>query len=355
MDLENRIRLLIELGQFMQSEETPWTEAKIRAFQHNAWFIPEFIEHSVNQIVEQFLQKDLLEKWAEDYKIPVSLPSPKKVGIVMAGNIPLVGFHDFLCCFLSGHQAFIKLSSRDLWLFPVILEFLHKKNPALAQAVQPASLLRGMDAYIATGSNNSARYFEYYFAKYPSLIRRNRTSVAILDGTETTEELEGLADDVFLYFGLGCRNVTQLLVPEDYDFIPLLQVFRKYSWMADHNKYKNNYDYRLSLAILNKLYYMTNDCLLLLPDESPFSPISVLHYAYYQKSGNAPACHGERKPAVCGGPEPGSFRQKPAAWPPGLCRRRGYHEIFAFPLNECQYWSAKISFVNLGICQLRRS
>ena len=282
MDLENRIRLLVELGQFMQSEEASWMEAKNRAFQHNAWFIPEFIDHSANQIVEQFLQKEVLVNWAEHYKIPDNPPSAKKVGIVMAGNIPLVGFHDFLSCFLSGHQSFIKLSSRDLWLFPVILEFLHKNNPELAQAVQPASLLRGMDAYIATGSNNSARYFEYYFARYPSLIRRNRTSVAMLDGTETVEDLEKLADDVFLYFGLGCRNVTQVLLPENYDFIPMLQAFRKYGWMADHNKYKNNYDYRLSLAILNKIYYMTNENLLLIEDESPFSPISVLHYAYFR-------------------------------------------------------------------------
>ena len=140
-----------------------------------------------------------------------------------------------------------------------------------------------MDAYIATGSNNSARYFEYYFGKYPSLIRRNRTSIALLEGDETPEELEKLADDVFHYFGLGCRNVTQIHVPENYDFIPLLQSFRKYQWVADHNKYKNNYDYRLSLAILNKLYYMTNDCLLLLEDESPFSPISVLHYSFYNE------------------------------------------------------------------------
>jgi len=284
MDLENRIRLLVELGQFMQSGKDEWTEAKTRSFQHNAWFIPEFIDLSVKQITEQFLQKDRLEKWSEHYKIPDQPSSPKKVGIVMAGNIPLVGFHDFLSCFLSGHKAFIKLSSRDLWLFPVILEFMQKKSPELAETVQPASLLRGMDAYIATGSNNSARYFEYYFAKYPTLIRRNRTSVAILDGTETAHELEGLADDVFLYFGLGCRNVTQVLVPEDYDFIPMLQAFRRYGWMADHNKYKNNYDYRLSLAILNKLQYMTNDSVLLLRDQSPFSPISVLHYDFYRNA-----------------------------------------------------------------------
>jgi Acyl-CoA reductase (LuxC) len=285
MDLENRIGLLVELGQFMQSDEAVWTSAKTRSFQHNAWFIPEFIDHSVNQIVKQFLQPGMLEKWVERYHTPSRFPNPKNVGIVMAGNIPLVGFHDFLSCFLSGHRAVIKLSSKDACLYPVILEFLHKKSPASARWVEPASVLRGMDAYIATGSNNSARYFDYYFAKYPSLIRRNRTSVAILDGSETTLELEALAEDVFLYFGLGCRNVTQVMVPEEYDFIPLLNVFRKYQWMADHHKYRNNYDYRLSLAILNKLHYMTNDCLLLMEDVSPFSPISVLHYAYYKNAG----------------------------------------------------------------------
>src|SRR5664279_389539 len=195
MDLKNRIRLLVELGQFMQSDEPRWLAAKTRAFQQNAWFIPEFITGSADQIVDQFLQQELLEKWAGDYDVPALNPLPKKAGIVMAGNIPLVGFHDFLSGFLSGHQAFIKLSSKDPWLFPEILDFLYGKNPELTQIVQPVDVLRGMDAYIATGSNNSARYFEYYFAKYPSLIRRNRTSVAILDGTETPAELDGLAED----------------------------------------------------------------------------------------------------------------------------------------------------------------
>jgi hypothetical protein len=214
----------------------------------------------------------------------------------MAGNIPLVGFHDFLSCFISGHRQFIKLSAKDSWLFPAILEFLTKKEPAFSELAETASLLRGMDAYIATGSNNSARYFDYYFGNYPSLIRRNRTSIALLDGNETVDELEKLADDVFLYFGLGCRNVTQIRVPENYDFVPLLQAFRKYQWMADNNKYKNNYDYRLSLAILNKLYYMSNDCLLLLENDSPFSPIAVLHYRYLKTGENAP---GKKKRTSC--------------------------------------------------------
>jgi hypothetical protein len=240
MDLENRISLMAELGEFMLSGNASWNAAKTRAFQHNAWFVPDFIELSIQQIVGQYLQYDLLQKWVKEYDFPNRPIAPKKIGLVMAGNIPLVGFHDFLCCFLSGHQLHIKFSSKDSFLLPELLEFLNKKNPVFAEQIQTASILRNLDAYIATGSNNSARYFEYYFGKYPSLIRRNRTSVAVLDGNETEDQLDKLADDVFLYFGLGCRNVTQIHIPENYDFLPLLLAFRKYEWMADHHKYKNN-------------------------------------------------------------------------------------------------------------------
>jgi hypothetical protein len=298
MDLENRIPLMAALGEFMLSEHAVWKAAKTRAFQHNAWFIPEFIDLAVQQIARKWLQPDLLNKWVRDYHLPASNALPKKTGIVMAGNIPLVGFHDFLCCFLSGHRQVIKLSSKDPFLFPAILEFLYKKNPESEEMIQTDTMLKGLDAYIATGSNNSARYFDYYFGKYPSLIRRNKTSIALLDGNETPDELEKLADDVFQYFGLGCRNVTQIRVPENYDFIPLLQAFRKYAWVADHNKYKNNYDYRLSLAILNKQYYMTNENLLLMEDESPFSPIAVLHYSFY-KEGTDPVQAGEKETLQC--------------------------------------------------------
>jgi hypothetical protein len=301
MDLENRISWLVELGVFMQSGEDSWKEAKTRAFQHNAWFIPDFIDLSIREIAGRFLQRDVLEEWVRAYGFPDREQAPKKVGLVMAGNIPLVGFHDFLCCYISGHRPFLKLSSKDPWLFPILLEFLNKKNPSIPDQIQTSPMLKGMDAYIATGSSNSARYFDYYFGKYPSLIRRNRTSIALLEGNETMEELDKLADDVFLYFGLGCRNVTQIHVPENYDFIPVLQAFRKYQWMADHNKYKNNYDYRLSLAILNKFYYMTNDCLLLMENESPFSPIAVLHYTFYKDRMNwLPAGENENLQCIIG-------------------------------------------------------
>ena len=283
--MDNRIRLLTELGEFLQSDDPAWTAARIKTSQHNTWFTPDFISLAVKNIREQFLDPEKLESWLRAYGLDQPVPSPKRIGLVMAGNVPLVGFHDFLCCFVCGHRMNIKLSSKDPFLFPLILEFLSAKDRV--PEMQTAQMLKGMDAYIATGSNNSARYFEYYFGKYPSLIRHNRTSVAVLDGTETNEELALLADDVFQYFGLGCRNVTQLIVPRHYDFIPMLNAFKKYHWMADHNKYKNNYDYRLSLAILNKQFYMTQDNILLIENESPFSPISVLHYRFYDKEEEA--------------------------------------------------------------------
>jgi hypothetical protein len=142
-------------------------------------------------------------------------------------------------------------------------------------------MLKDCDAYIATGSNNTGRYFEYYFSRFPNIIRRNRTSAAILTGRESAADLEGLADDMLMYFGLGCRNVSKLYVPEGYDFIPLLRALDKYKWMEDHNKFRNNYEYHLSLHILNNKYYMTNGTVLLVEDKSLFSAISQVHYQYY--------------------------------------------------------------------------
>jgi hypothetical protein len=208
-------------------------------------------------------------------------PAPKRVGVVMAGNIPLVGFHDFMCVFLSGHIAVLKPSSKDEALITQLVKTLHQWEPATENSIIILPLLKGCEAYIATGSNNSGRYFEYYFSKLPHIIRKSRTSVAILSGQETTAELEALADDVHQYFGLGCRNVTKLYVPQGYDFVPLLNALRKYSHLSDHNKYKNNYDYQLAARIINNEYYMTNESVLLIENPSPFAPIGTLHYAFY--------------------------------------------------------------------------
>lgn len=284
MNLQKRIDLLKGLGEYISANGDAWKTAKERAFHQNGWFTPEFTDLAVNAIAGTFLQPKELGDWAKQYNIPEENNSPKNVGIVMAGNIPLVGFHDFLCTFISGHQQTIKLSSKDDVLLRNLVEQLYHRDPETQSLIHFGDMLKGCDAYIATGSNNSARYFDYYFSKYPHIIRRNRTSVAVLTGKETVEELEKLADDVYQYFGLGCRNVTKIYVPEQYDFLPLLEAFRKYNYLTEHNKYMNNYDYQLALLILNKRVYMTNGSILLLEEQSVFSPISQLNYEYYSRS-----------------------------------------------------------------------
>ncbi len=273
-----RIELLVRLGHYMNSNELAWMDIQDRAVGANQWFTAAHISLAVEQIADEFLQKDKLEKWLSGYKLPTEI---KTIGIVMAGNIPLVGFHDFVCGFISGHNLMIKLSSKDDVLMKHLIGKLTEWEPLVAGQVQIADRLNGCDAYIATGSNNTARYFEQYFGKYPHIIRKNRTSVAILDGSETDEELSLLADDVYHYYGLGCRNVTQVCIPRDYDFARMLQIFNKHNDYADLNKYKNNYDYHLAIYLLNRIPYMSNESLLMVENDMPFSAVSVLHYKFY--------------------------------------------------------------------------
>lgn len=281
MNLQYRIDLLSRLGEYMLSADEKWQQIKEKASYENGWFTPEFTALSISNIATQYLSKQKLTEWAAPYFSTKTMAHPLQVGVIMAGNIPLVGFHDFLSVFLSGHKMLIKPSSKDTVHIKHLAEKLCEWEPAVNSQIQFAEILKGCDAYIATGSNNSSRYFEYYFGKYPHIIRRNKTSIAILDGTETKSELDLLADDVFQYFGLGCRNVTKLMVNEGFDFVSLLDAFKKYEHLADHHKYKNNYDYNLALHILNKKYYMTNGAILLIEDNAVFSPISQLHYEFY--------------------------------------------------------------------------
>ena len=293
MNLEQRIDLLIKLGNYCLSDEPAWISAQKRAHAGNGWFTPEFIQLAVRQIAEQFLQKDQLTQWVRKYDLPRENPSPKTIGLTMAGNIPLVGFHDLLSIFITGHRQLIKPSSRDNVLIRHLVAQLETYDPEVSSLIGFAERLNGCYAYIATGSNNSARYFDYYFRKYPHIIRRNRTSVAVLTGQETWQDLDRLADDVYQYFGLGCRNVTKLYVPEKYDFLSLMEAFRRYNYLTDLSKYKNNYDYQLTLLILNKKYYMTNESILLVEAPSPFSAISVLNYEYYRPGEDpVPALNG---------------------------------------------------------------
>ena len=283
MNLQQRLEILSRLGEYISAQSPEWQLACQRAEQQNNWFTQAFIQTSTDAIVKNFLHPTKLQAWIDSYKVD-AIAQPKTVGIIMAGNIPLVGFHDFLCVFISGHKQVCKLSSKDDVLLKHLVEKMIEWNPDTANHIAFNSMLKNCDAYIATGSDNSARYFEYYFGRYPSIIRKNRTSVAILTGNETAEELSLLADDIMLYFGLGCRNITKLYVPRGYNFIPLLDALRKYQWMFDHHKYRSNYDYQLAIYLMNNIYYMTNDCIVLIENEQLFSPIGSLHYSYYESS-----------------------------------------------------------------------
>ena len=280
MKLQNRIELLQQLKQYLLLNDEEWQSIKVTATATNGWFTPAFIQLAINNIVDQFLDTEKLTQFVHNYTIDDEIPK-KNVGIVMAGNIPLVGFHDFLCVFLSGHQQTIKLSSKDDILLKHLIQKMYSWEVTVQNHISIANRIDGCDAYIATGNNNSAAYFDYYFKKYPSIIRRNRTSVAIVTGQETEADLEKLADDIHIYFGLGCRNVTKIFVPENYNFVPLLKAFDKYAYFADHHKYKNNFDYYLTIQIMNNQFYMTNNSILLIKSDALFSPISQLHYDFY--------------------------------------------------------------------------
>jgi len=279
--IQNRIEILLQLNEYIQNNDAKFQSIKELAERQNGWFTQDNIELALSTICEQYLNKNQLIQFANTIETSESKNKSLLIGITMAGNIPLVGFHDFLCVFLSGHRQLIKFSSKDDILLPHLIQKIYEWDDTYRKMVASSEMLKGCDVYIATGSNNSARYFEKYFAKYPHIIRRNRTSVAILNGQENKEDLENLAKDVYQYFGLGCRNVTKLFVPRDYDFIPLLEAFKIYDDVKNHNKFRNNFDYNLALYILNNQYYMSNESLLLVENSSLFSSIAVLNYEYY--------------------------------------------------------------------------
>ena len=300
MNLQARIKGFVTLGQQLSDPNNSLLlTAKDEAYRQNAWFLPEFIDQAILQISEQFLKEEALVEWTSTYPSIADQPTEIKVGIVMAGNIPLVGFHDLLSTLIAGHTAVVKRSSKDQVLMDFIIASLIAINPAFAAQIMVQEQLKNCDAYIATGGNNAGNYFDYYFGKFPHIIRKNKTSIAILDGTETEAELASLADDCMLYYGLGCRNVTQIWVPEGYDFIPFLSALKKYNYLLDQHKYKHNYDYQLALLMMSKQMYMDSGGVLMSENPSPFAAISQIHYQYY-KTGQLPQLNLEEIQCVVG-------------------------------------------------------
>ncbi|MGZ3754220.1 MAG: acyl-CoA reductase [Mucilaginibacter sp.] len=274
-----------QLGEYLLSADDQLKAAINTERQHNAWFTAENVEKAIYAI-GKLLNSDDLIQWANLYNLHGN-DNPKRIGLILAGNIPLVGFHDVLCVLITGNHALIKASAQDARLIKFILQKLVAIEPTFVSQLTFVERLTDFAAVIATGSNNTSRYFEYYFSKVPHIIRKNRNSLAVLTGNETKEQLYALGHDIFDYFGLGCRNVSKLLIPKDYELTTFFEAIEPYHPIIDHHKYNNNYDYNKSIYLVNGDKHLDNGFLLVKEDTRWVSPLAVLYYEYYDSLADA--------------------------------------------------------------------
>ncbi|MGY6647270.1 acyl-CoA reductase [Wenyingzhuangia sp. IMCC45574] len=300
MSLDKRKKAFVQLGEFLSQFSNQKIEKKEniahndiffdvfntqinRAVEYNSWFTKDNVLFSLESW-SKALTKENLDTWLSSYSIDQqpTTSNPKTIAIIMAGNIPLVGFHDFLCVGITGYKVLAKLSSNDKYFIPLVAKYLEYVEPLFKGLFTfTEEKLEGYDAVIATGSNNTARYFDYYFGKYPNIIRKNRNAIAVLNGNETQEQLEGLSDDIFRYFGLGCRSIAKIFVPTDYDFDKLFKAVYKNKDIINYQKYANNYDYNKAVYLMSLFDIQENGFLMLKEDKSYSSPIASLFYETY--------------------------------------------------------------------------
>ncbi len=295
MNLPERTEAFIKLGKII-GDLSPAEQEELcaRARTENPWFTEENIQLALKGLTV-LLEENPLLKWVMRY--PEKAESLKTVGVAMAGNIPFVGFHDFLCVLISGNRLAAKLSSQDSVLFKFVFQKLLSVAPGFSDRVAIQDKLKDADAIIATGSDNTARYFEFYFRKIPHIIRKNRSSVGVLMGEETKDELTALGMDVFSYFGLGCRNVSKIYAPDDFDFGKLIKSWEPYRNVSMHHKYANNYDYQKSILLTNLQPFLEGEFVILKEDKALVSPISVLYYEKYADQAdlkNKVSAHGAK-------------------------------------------------------------
>jgi len=289
MRLEKRIETFAELGYILRAslsgENTAYssvlTELISKQHVNNQWFTPSNVRMAVEAIAYQMTEENLV-KWTGSYPLLREKEAGITIGIIMAGNIPLVGFHDFLSVLLTGNSLIARTSSRDSELIRFISDIICSIEPSFSNLISfTDGTLTDFDAVIATGSNNSSRYFEYYFGRYPHIIRKNRNSIAILDGSESESDLEKLGTDIFSYFGLGCRNVSKIFIPSGYNINSLEERWNRYSELIMHPKFANNYDYNKAVFLVNREPFTDFGYLLLKEDNRISSPVSVLYYEFY--------------------------------------------------------------------------
>jgi ribosomal protein S18 acetylase RimI-like enzyme len=299
MKLQERINAFVKLGDFLRqfsnediqkADNVEHNELFFDGFkhqlklaeEHNGWFTKENIRFALNSWAEA-LTIENLQTWLKPYSIDKI--NAKQVAIIMAGNIPLVGFHDFLAVLISGHKVLVKQSSHDKQILPYLAKYLEYVEPQFKGLISfTEAKVENFDAVIATGSNNTARYFEYYFKGKPSIIRNNRNSVAVLTGKESKEELKNLSEDIFRYYGLGCRNVSKLFVPKGYKFDSFFESIYHWHPIVEKAKYANNYDYNKAVYLMSEFDMLENGFFMIKEDESFASPIATLFYEFYEEA-----------------------------------------------------------------------
>lgn len=296
MNLEERIESFALMGEFLRNalNNGTITDAgsgnghsqlnKLIDIQHNTnpWFTPDNVRKAINAIAEELTEENLI-RWTNSYPQLSEKRTPFNIGVIMAGNIPLVGFHDFLSVLITGNRIIAKTSSKDTELITFIGKTLCSINSSFSDKIEfTESILTGFDAVIATGSDNSSRYFEYYFGKYPNIIRKNRNSIAILEGDESDDELEALGADIFSYFGLGCRNVSKIYLPKSFNLIRLSEQWHNFKGVISNLKYANNYDFNKAVYLVNREAFHDTGYLLMKEDNKLSSPVSVLYYEFYE-------------------------------------------------------------------------
>ncbi len=293
MDLKERIKSFALLGGILRkSPEDSFTTTSGKTYdlaslinnqqELNPWFTPHNVKKALASIAAELTESNLV-KWTDAYPELAEENNPLRVGVIMAGNIPLVGFHDFLSVLITGNSLVAKTSSKDSQLIIFLSELLCNINPEFRKRIEFTNgNLKNFDVVIATGSDNSSRYFDYYFSKYPNIIRKNRNSLGIIEGNETEEQLIKLGDDIFSYFGLGCRNVSKLYLPEGYDLAGLTKNWSRFDDVVKHSKYANNYDFNKAVYIVNRESFYDTGYLLLKEDIRISSPVSVLYYEFYE-------------------------------------------------------------------------
>lgn len=313
-DIAQRIQAFVKLGDFFRdyihsktgnssgSTLAEWfaefDEIIEQAGHKNGWFTKENVHFALASWGDLLTQTSLQE-WMAPYSLKIG--TPKKIAVIMAGNIPLVGFHDFLSVLITGHSVIIKPASNDTVLLPFIIEILERIEPDFKNKIEiNKGQLKEFDGVIATGSNNTARYFEYYFGRKPHIIRKSRNSVAVLTGKENEAQLRALGEDIFRYFGLGCRSVSKLFVPKDYDFSSFFEAIESYKSIIDHHKYNNNYDYNKAVYLMSEFPFLDNGFFMVKEDENYASPIGTAFFEYYTSETNlAKKLHDEQEKLQC--------------------------------------------------------